>query len=314
MVDNIFVVMPAYNAGATIEKVFSRIPERVKKRIGRYVIVNDGSKDNMEEALLRLSADHSNLIILRHEINRGYGAAEKTLLDYALNEGPCPEEIINYTAGYSGIKYLSIYAQAAFEALGNILIRTHEVLPSVPQEFEIREAINEIFKNDPNMVWLNMPANYPSQTNYTPGPFLSPGDFRIFPGKHLVIGIGVADPSHIKDQTKSRSSGDELGAEVVRRMLEPFGWKVDNVYFDSKLSYHIDCVMALIDEGLIFHKRRNIIDRYEEILSDKVDNSSRLKSYTISRHCFFNVDSSTASCYPARSLKLLPILDKKLIC
>jgi hypothetical protein len=42
---------------------------------------------------------------------------------------------------------------------------------------------------------------------------------------YLVLGIGVADPSHIKDPTKQRSSGDECGAEVLRRMLKPFGWE-----------------------------------------------------------------------------------------
>jgi glycosyltransferase involved in cell wall biosynthesis len=87
MKQNIFIVMPAYNAGATIEKVFSRIPEQVKQRIQRYVVVNDGSTDNTEEALGRLRSQYSNLVTLRHETNRGYGAAEKTLLNYAVREG-----------------------------------------------------------------------------------------------------------------------------------------------------------------------------------------------------------------------------------
>ena len=43
MVENVFVLLPAYNAGATIESVFARIPEDVKARIRRYVAVNDGS-------------------------------------------------------------------------------------------------------------------------------------------------------------------------------------------------------------------------------------------------------------------------------
>lgn len=79
--------MPAYNAGATIEKVFSRIPEEVKLRIHSYVVVNDGSTDNTEETLAQLSKQYSNFTILRHEINRGYGAAEKTLLNYAVKAG-----------------------------------------------------------------------------------------------------------------------------------------------------------------------------------------------------------------------------------
>ena len=86
MVENVFIVMPAYNAGKTIEKVFNRIPDSAKQRIKRYVVVNDGSTDDTEVALGRLRADYPNLVILRHEKNRGYGAAEKTLLTYALKE------------------------------------------------------------------------------------------------------------------------------------------------------------------------------------------------------------------------------------
>lgn len=85
-VENIFVVMPAYNAGKTIERVFSRIPAQAKERIKRYIVVNDGSTDDTEGALARLRANYPDLITLKHDVNRGYGAAEKTLLNYALSE------------------------------------------------------------------------------------------------------------------------------------------------------------------------------------------------------------------------------------
>ena len=84
MVENVFVLMPAYNAGATIERVFARIPAAVRERIRRYVVVNDGSTDDTEAALERLRTTVPGLVVLRHEKNRGYGAAEKTLLTYAL--------------------------------------------------------------------------------------------------------------------------------------------------------------------------------------------------------------------------------------
>ena len=87
MVENVFVLMPAYNAGATIEGVFARIPPEAKRRIRRYVAVDDGSKDDTAAALERLREGFPNLIVLRHETNRGYGEAEKTLLGYALREG-----------------------------------------------------------------------------------------------------------------------------------------------------------------------------------------------------------------------------------
>src|SRR5437588_4097561 len=72
MVDKVFVLMPAYNAGATIERVFERIPSEARQRIQRYVAVNDGSKDDTAEALARLQREFANLIVLTHETNRGY--------------------------------------------------------------------------------------------------------------------------------------------------------------------------------------------------------------------------------------------------
>jgi glycosyltransferase involved in cell wall biosynthesis len=87
MVRDVFVIMPAYNAGRTIEKVFRRIPPAARERIVRYVVVDDGSTDDTAAALGRLRDAYPNLVVLRHGVNRGYGAAEKTLLDYAVAEG-----------------------------------------------------------------------------------------------------------------------------------------------------------------------------------------------------------------------------------
>jgi glycosyltransferase involved in cell wall biosynthesis len=87
MVEDVFVLVPAYNAGATVERVFERIPDEARRRIRRYAAVNDGSKDDTAAALERLAARFPNLAILNHPVNRGYGEAEKTLLRYALAEG-----------------------------------------------------------------------------------------------------------------------------------------------------------------------------------------------------------------------------------
>jgi len=86
-VDPLFIVMPAYNAAETIEPTFDRIPAGVRERIARYVVVNDGSKDATASALHRLQQGLPNLVVLDHAANRGYGAAEKTLLRYARDNG-----------------------------------------------------------------------------------------------------------------------------------------------------------------------------------------------------------------------------------
>jgi glycosyltransferase involved in cell wall biosynthesis len=101
MVENVFVLIPAYNAGATVEKVFARIPPEAKQRILRYVAVDDGSKDDTAAALARLQTEFPNLVVLTHETNRGYGEAEKTLLRYALREGADAGVLLHSDGQYS---------------------------------------------------------------------------------------------------------------------------------------------------------------------------------------------------------------------
>lgn len=87
MIENVFVIMPAYNAGKTIERVFERVPDEARRRIKRYVVVDDGSSDNTAEVVRKLQQSYDNLVLLQHEGNRGYGVAEKTLLNYAMEHG-----------------------------------------------------------------------------------------------------------------------------------------------------------------------------------------------------------------------------------
>lgn len=108
MVENVFVLMPAYNAGATVEKVFDRIPAPARQRIRRYVAVNDGSKDDTAAALQRLQTRFPNLTVLNHEGNRGYGEAEKTLLRYAVREGAEVGILLHSDGQYSPEKILDL--------------------------------------------------------------------------------------------------------------------------------------------------------------------------------------------------------------
>jgi N-dimethylarginine dimethylaminohydrolase len=164
------------------------------------------------------------------------------------NEGETPEAIVNQTYSWSQQKHNSIYGQSAFEVFGHCLVSLWEVSISYG-EIAHREAMVNIVTNDPEAVWLTMPAHYP--INSKPQIVnLTPGDPRIFP-KTVLLGFGVPDPAHVKDYSKPRSSGNEMGAEILRRMLEPFGWSVEICYFDTKFAYHLDCIMSVLDEGLL---------------------------------------------------------------
>jgi glycosyltransferase involved in cell wall biosynthesis len=108
MVESIFVLMPAYNAGATIERVFARIPAEVRARIKRYVVVNDGSKDDTAAALARLQQQVPNLTVLTHQVNLGYGETEKDLLRYALHEGADVGILLHSDGQYSPEKIIEL--------------------------------------------------------------------------------------------------------------------------------------------------------------------------------------------------------------
>lgn len=110
MTSRVFIIMPAYNAGAHIEATFERIPPSVRERIARYVVVNDGSTDDTAAAISRLAVRFPNLIALSHDHNRGYGAAEKTLLAFARKEGADAAILLHADGQYSPEKISELLA------------------------------------------------------------------------------------------------------------------------------------------------------------------------------------------------------------
>lgn len=77
MIDEISVVIPAYNEAENIEGVVRRIFDVLNRLFHRYelIVVNDGSSDGTGQILQRLVQDYHNLRIINFEENRGYGAA-----------------------------------------------------------------------------------------------------------------------------------------------------------------------------------------------------------------------------------------------
>lgn len=76
------IVIPAYNEGRTIHLILDKIkavqlPAGVEKEI---IIVNDCSKDNTEESIVRYRDENKSLNIQyrKHEVNKGKGAALHT--------------------------------------------------------------------------------------------------------------------------------------------------------------------------------------------------------------------------------------------
>ena len=65
--------MPVYNEQATIGEVMSAVLEQ--RPVQELIVVDDGSRDGTWDTVNKIAARASNVKLLRHEVNRGKGAA-----------------------------------------------------------------------------------------------------------------------------------------------------------------------------------------------------------------------------------------------
>lgn len=73
------IVMPAYNAARTLERIVASIPDGCADEV---VVVDDASRDDTLEVARRLPVS-----IVEHPRNRGYGGNQKTCYRTALDRG-----------------------------------------------------------------------------------------------------------------------------------------------------------------------------------------------------------------------------------
>lgn len=71
------VVMPAYNAAATLKQTYDEIPVDL---VDHLILCDDASKDNTVELANKLGIKH----IISHRTNKGYGGNQKSLYNKAI--------------------------------------------------------------------------------------------------------------------------------------------------------------------------------------------------------------------------------------
>lgn len=89
-IDTLSIIIPAYNEGPTIHRILDKVAAvklvgGIKKEV---IIVNDCSKDNTEESILKYRDEHPELPITyyKHEVNKGKGAALHTGIEKATGD------------------------------------------------------------------------------------------------------------------------------------------------------------------------------------------------------------------------------------
>ena len=75
----VLCVAPAWNEGERISSVVKAIPRDV---VETMVVVDDGSTDDTA-----IHAESAGAIVIRHGANRGVGAAIRSGIDYAIENG-----------------------------------------------------------------------------------------------------------------------------------------------------------------------------------------------------------------------------------
>ena len=76
-VADVSAVLPAFNEAGNLEQSVSRVAEALAAhaRTFEIIVVDDGSGDDTPAILERLKLQHRELRVVRHPVNRGYGAA-----------------------------------------------------------------------------------------------------------------------------------------------------------------------------------------------------------------------------------------------
>lgn len=85
MIDNVCVIIPAYNPD---EELFIKFAKEVVEKFSKVVVVNDGSNSECDSIFEKVGQASNQIEILKHSVNLGKGRALKTAFNYVLNEYP----------------------------------------------------------------------------------------------------------------------------------------------------------------------------------------------------------------------------------
>ncbi len=173
--------------------------------------------------------------------------------------------------GYVETGYIQTHPAAEFQVFGDVLveaINSQNCLETALGDWSAQRYYRERFKEDKNVVWFSMPASYPYNF-HKPGVnkddethHIHHGDTRIVDEKNIMVGIGFAP-----GQAPAASSNLE-GADMFKRVMEKFGYKVHVVRYNADITYHFDYIYGVVAPKLIVTPQNPWLDGLPEILKE----------------------------------------------
>lgn len=85
---SVSAILPAHNEADNIKTTVESCVSYLEKNTSDYevIVVNDGSLDNTKHIVEDLSKDNPKVVLVNHEVNRGYGSALRSGFDEAKKE------------------------------------------------------------------------------------------------------------------------------------------------------------------------------------------------------------------------------------
>ncbi len=171
-----------------------------------------------------------------------------------------PQGLVNQNVGWGGPRFLTVYAGPSYgRIVRNVFFQCWDNSLNGTMEFMTRQGTLKLFEQNPDLIYHSIPFPEPnfSQTGYG-SLFMDVAAWRHMPGKTLLFGFGVPDERTMKtvltdpaEANRLTPAGTPQAARFMMQSLEQYGFTSELWFFDSRLSYHSDCVMSNMAEGYI---------------------------------------------------------------
>ncbi len=137
-------------------------------------------------------------------------------------------------------------------------MQTYDCGPVRPHEYSFREGTMRLFEQNPDLNYYSQLFPEPDVNMMGPGLLgMDAAGYRLMPNKHILFAVGVPDEKYIPSAWDPKtcqlhtSAGTPLGASwMMKHVLEKLGYTYEIVFFDSNLTYHHDCLMMNMKEGV----------------------------------------------------------------